>query len=55
MNNKHIEMEEVEFFEMTPEELILIKTAVHFALHLFPEDHADHEPLKALLAKLMRM
>lgn len=51
MNNKHIEMEEVEFFEMTPEELILIKTAVH----LLPEDHADHEPLKALLAKLLRM
>ena len=55
MNDKHIEMEEAEFFEMTPEELILLKTAVRFALHLLPNNHEDHEPLKALLEKLMRM
>lgn len=53
--NKKIEMEEVEFFEMTPEEINLIKTAVTVCFHALPVDHEDHEPLKALLIKLMRM
>ena len=55
MNERHIEMEDAEFFEMTPKELHLIKTAVIVCYHALPTDHEDHDALQRLLVKLMRM
>ena len=55
MNNKQIEMEDAEFFEMTPEELTLIKRAVLVCFKALPVEEPDHDALGDLLLKLMRM
>lgn len=50
-----IEMENAEFYEMTPEELTLIKKAVLVCYTALPVDEPDHDALGDLLLKLMKM
>lgn len=53
--NKKIEMEDAEFYEISTEELTLIKRAVLVCFKALPADEPDHDALGDLLLKLMRM
>ena len=50
-----IEMENAEFYEISPEELMLIKRAVLVCYKALPVEEPDHDALGDLLLKLMKM